>query len=143
MAGNLSKGYKTIDEAAMGGFKKIMSGNHPNKFDEYAFFILIVVENSQATYRYTAPEKIGSNGGSLSLTLAKGQVLRAYCHSHPQRITEQNFSADDFSEFKKMRQNNPTIVWYLLTPTEQLRVARYETDFRAGNPVQWVDTVQP
>lgn len=143
MAENLSKAYKTIDEAAIGGFKKIISGNHPNKSDEYAFFILIVVENSQATYRYTTPEKIGANGGSLKLTLSKGQILRAYCHTHPQRISEQNFSADDFSEFKKMRQNNPSIVWYLLTPTEQLRVARSETDFRGGNPVQWVESVQP
>jgi hypothetical protein len=143
MAGNLSKAYKTRDEAAMGGFKKIMSGNHPNKFDEYAFYILLVVESGQANYHYTEPEKIGSSGGSLKLKLDKGQYLRAYCHTHPARISEENFSADDFTEFKRTVQIHSALVWYLLTPSEQIRLAQSESDMRAGKEVKWIASVQP
>ena len=143
MADNLSKAYKTRDEAAMGGFKKIMSGNHPNKFDEYAFYVLLKVESGQINYYYTPPEKIGSSGGALRLTLSKGQLLRAYCHTHPQRIQEENFSADDLAEFKVKIQTYPSLVWYLLTPGEQLRLAQSESDFRAGKEVKWIASVQP
>ncbi len=143
MADNLSKPYKTRNEAAMGGFKNIMAGNHPNKYDEYAFYILLVVESGQANYHYTPPEKIGSSGGALKLKLSKGQLLRAYCHTHPARISEENFSADDFTEFKRTVQLYSALVWYLLTPSEQLRVAQSESDFRAGQEVKWIASVQP
>jgi hypothetical protein len=143
MADNLSKAYTKIDEAAMGGFKKIMNNNHLNQFDEYAFFIILTVENHQPTYHYTPPEKIGSSGGALKVTLSKGQILRAYCHTHPRRIQEENFSADDFTEFKRTVQTFSSLVWYLLTPSEQIRVAKSESDFRAGKDVPWISSVQP
>ena len=143
MADNLSKAYKTRDEAAMGGFKKIMAGNHPNKYDEYAFFIFLVIKDGQITYHYTSPEKIGANGGSLAVKPSPGQHLRGYCHTHPARISEENFSADDLTEFKRLIQVFPSMVWYLLTPSEQLRLAQSESDFRAGKEVKWIASVQP
>jgi hypothetical protein len=145
MSNNLSGPYRTQDEAAMGGFKKVMGGTHPNKYDEYAFYIIAVPKDGQLTFHYTTPpEKLGPNGGELTFKLAKGQLLRAYCHSHPERISEQNFSSDDFEEYERKIRLHPFLAtWYLLTPKEQIRVARNKTEFREGKSVQWIPSVQP
>ena len=143
MSDDLSRSYKTEAEAAMGGFRKIINENHPNKFDEFSFFVIAIPGNGQLSFHYTLPQKLGPNGGKNSWKRSKGQLLRAYCHTHPERIKVEDFGSDDAEEFKGQRLAYPFLAWYLLTPKEQIRLAQSEADFNQGKPIGWISAVEP
>lgn len=140
---NNSTGYNTQDEAAMGGFRNIMSDNHKNTFDEFAFYVIVAANRGQAEFHYTTPQKLGPNGGEAKFTPGRGQILRAYCHTHPKRIKDEEFGSDDAREFSKKIKIHPFLAWYLLTPTEQIRFAKTEADFKASKSITWISSVQP
>ena len=86
-------------------------------------------------YHYSHPAG-GSSEGS-EVTVPTGYDIRAYCHTHPKRISTGNFSTADKAHFKKLHEKRPLVVWYLMNSNLELRLAAEEKDFPAGRMVKW------
>jgi hypothetical protein len=144
MSDNLSKPYRTRDEAAMGGFENLKKSNESLDTYEFAFYIVRLFKDRQITYKYTPPAKIGANGGETSWRLAPGQTVQAYCHTHPKRIQHDGFSPDDLAEYIEKAKIYSGMVWYLMTWNQQLRLAESKDEIsKGGRPIQWLSWITP
>jgi len=134
----LSQPCDSVELAVKAGFKKVMANNNRQEIEEFAFWVILKVGDDKKTvkYFYTEPEGSGSSE-EVELTLPVGHSVRAYCHTHPKRISTGNFSTGDKTQFVELRKARPGIVWYLLNPQSQIRRADDEKDFPAGIDVSW------
>lgn len=139
----LSKPYATRDDAAIGGFKKVLKNNQAWKSKEFAFWVVLKPNDKQkADYFYTAPVSDDS-GSEVSAVWPKHQIVRAHCHTHPSRISTGNFSTGDKRTFVKLSKTQPGVAWYLLNPQSEIRLAETESDFPEGKSLNLRDDVSP
>lgn len=110
----LSRAYETIDDAALGGFKKILLSFPEWRHYEYGFLVVgwsqpyvrqIGHEGFMDTkdfYYYTEPHSDHSTD-TIDQTIIPGyaSLVRAFCHTHP---TPGSFSTTDFKGFKRFRE---------------------------------------
>ena len=76
----LSKPYCTRDEAAVGGFRRVLMNSVEWETKEYAFFVILKLnEKKEIKYHYTTPQTDGSSHG-VKLTIPNGLMVRAFCH---------------------------------------------------------------
>jgi len=140
---SLSKPYQRRDDAAIGGFKRVLMNSKEWETKEFAFWVILKVNAKKVPeYFYTAPESDGSAHG-VKLKMPVGHLVRAYCHTHPKSISTGNFSSGDREEFLRLQKLQPGIVWYLLSTNTQLRLAEAECDFMEGKSVDFRDSVSP
>lgn len=128
--------YKTMEQAAMGGFAKVMMSNQ-YKTAEFAFWVIVKANGGQLSFHYLTPQTDGSAHG-VSLVMPHGFMIRAYCHTHPGSLKTEHFSPDDLQEFTRLREINPIISFFLLTPYDQIRIAQNEKEFQVSRSVQWL-----
>lgn len=147
MAGpiKLSKSYDTRDDAAIGGFKRVLLNSVQWKTQEFGFWVILQVVKaggkSVPKYFYTEPEGGGSTG--VTLTLPQGLMVRAHCHTHPHSVSTGDFGADDKASYQDLQKVRPGVVFYLLNPYQEVRLAVDEKQFLAGTSVKWSSTVTP
>jgi hypothetical protein len=138
----LSKPYKGRDEAAMGGFLRVLKNGAAWLTQEFGFWVILKVSpDKSVNYFYTEPVSGGS--GEVELTLPQGVIVRGHCHTHPHRISTGNFSTGDKRSFLKLQELRPGIVFYLLNPAQEIRRAIAESEFPAGTTVKWDSNVTP
>jgi hypothetical protein len=139
----LSRAYASRDDAAIGGFKRILMNSNAWKTQEFAFWV-VLAHNSrrEVEYFYTAPVTDDSGSG-VKAAAPQGQIVRAYCHTHPGSVASGDFSYDDKLSFVASQAKLPSIVWYLLNPQMGIRLAEAECDFPSGKEVRLRDSVQP
>jgi hypothetical protein len=122
--------YNSRDAAARAGFKQVMLNNQWLVL-EYGFWVVFKVNSDKSvTYYYTEPQ--GGEGSQVKLTAPPGLLVRAFCHTHPQRLNSGDFGPDDKLHFQESRKVLPGIVWYLLNPFKEIRLAVDESQFPAG-----------
>jgi hypothetical protein len=138
----LSKAYGSRDDAAMGGFRKVMKNSNVWLTKEFGFWVILKVgKDKSLSYFYTDPDADGT--GEVTLTVPEGLMVRAFCHTHPHRIAMGDFSTGDKQHFQDLQKVRPGIVWYLLNPAQEIRLAVDEAEFPAGTPVKWSSSVTP
>jgi hypothetical protein len=145
MAGplKLSKPYDSTDDAAMGGFKKILGNGVQWHTNEFGFWVILKLSADKKTgkYHYTEPE---SNGpGHVDMTLPEGVSVFANCHSHPRSYKTGDFSTGDKRAYVKLRKARPGIAYYLLNPSGEIRRAIREGEFPAGVTLNWNNKITP
>ncbi len=134
----LSKPYSTSDEAAVGGFRRVLMNSVEWETKEYAFFVILKInEKKEVKYHYTNPQTDGSSHG-VELVFPTGMIVRAFCHTHPKSISTGNFSSGDLDQFKKLIELKHPLVFYLMNPQQQLRYANTENEFMAGISLDWL-----
>jgi hypothetical protein len=133
----LSKPYRSSLEAMKAGFKEIQDTRKDWETKEYNFVVVLVPKEGKTAYHYSNPEAGSSEGAQV--IVPAGYDIRAYCHTHPKRISTGNFSTADKANFIKLREKRPepVIVWYLMNSNLELRLAAEEKDFPAGRMVKW------
>jgi hypothetical protein len=138
----LSKPYDSRDDAAMGGFKRVLLNSNRWETEEFGFWVIMkVCPDKTVKYFYTEPE--GGGSGEVTLTLPQGVIVRAHCHTHPKRISTGNFSTGDKRSFQELQKVRPGIVSYLLNPSQEIRRAITEGEFPVGVTVNWSSKVTP
>jgi hypothetical protein len=141
----LSKAYASRDDAAMGGFMKVMKNSTAWHTNEFGFWVIMkavkVGQKAVPNYFYSEPEDGGSS--EVSLTLPRGVIVVGHCHTHPQRIQTGNFSTGDKRSFQELAKVRPGIASYLLNPASEIRRAVTEDEFPAGVTVNWDKNVTP
>jgi hypothetical protein len=135
--------YQTRDEAAMGGFLQVQKGGTKWEIQEYGFWVIFEVDEQKGpSYHYTTPQTDRS-GGNVKLETPVGHIVHAHCHTHPKSVGTEDFSTGDKESFIKLRKHKRNVVYYLLTPMRQIRLAAAESDFLAGKPIPWLKDVTP
>jgi hypothetical protein len=135
-----------MDEAALAGFSKILwSYTQEWKTEEYGFLVISVnhdvvrqlgheawIEPGE-WYYYTEPQTDHkSDSIDQEITKQLAQMARALCHTHRK---PENFSSNDFRDFKKLRQLTKDkklrfdIVFYLMDGSTQVRRSSDEEHF--------------
>lgn len=146
MAGpiKLSKPYDSRDDAAMGGFKRVLLNSTQWETEEFGFWVIMKVCPDKKTVKhyYTEPESSGGSG-EVTLTLPQGVMVRAHCHTHPKRISTGNFSTGDKRSFQELQKVRPSTAFYLLNPAQEIRRAITDGEFPAGVTVNWNSKVTP
>jgi hypothetical protein len=138
----LSKPYDSRDDAAMGGFKRVMLNSNRWQTEEFGFWVILKVGSDKSVkYFYTEPVSGGS--GEVTMTLPQGVIVRAHCHTHPHRISTGDFSTGDKRSFQELQKARSGIVFYLLNPAQEIRLAVTEDQFPAGVTVKWSSSVTP
>jgi hypothetical protein len=138
----LSKPYNSPDEAAMGGFLRVMRNSTAWLTQEFGFWVIMkVCPDKSVKYFYTEPESGGS--GEVQMTLPQGVMVRAHCHTHPHRISTGNFSTGDKRSFQELQKVRPGIAFYLLNPSQEIRRAVAESELPPGTTVNWNSNVTP
>ena len=155
----LSKPYKTIDEAALGGFKKIVTKYPEYKDYEYGFIIVsfdrpIVRQighegfmDTEAEYRYTEPftDRLRREI-NWKIPPHFAARVRALCHTHPVPGT---FSTRDFKGFQEMRELKRKgdlkydIIYYLLQSDGRVRRSSGEHNFWEGDIIEGLSKATP
>jgi hypothetical protein len=155
----LSRRFTTCDEAALGGFKKILKNNQDWKNYEYGFLIVgwshpIVrqlgheaFDDTQVLYHYTMPYT-DHEKTSISHTIPPQytKLVRAFCHTHP---TPGSFSTKDFRNFKKLRELKAAgtlafnVSYYLMESNREVRRSDSEQNFREGTVIEGLDDATP
>src|SRR5262249_20645415 len=102
----------------------------------YAFWVAFKM-NPDKTFRYCYTEPQGGESGQVTLTAPPGLQIRGFCHTHPQRLNSGDFGPDDKLRFQESRKVLPGIVWYLLNPFKEIRIAVDESQFPAGAVLKW------
>lgn len=138
----LSKPYATRDEAAMGGFSRILNNHADWQYNEYAFWVILKFEKGKPHYHYCAPQSSGSRN-HVKLIKPPGQVLRAFCHTHPQIPSAPDFSSGDLQQFRELAKQKEAIAFYLMNGFREIRLAQYENDFMRGKSINWIKGVTP
>ena len=134
----LSKPYCTRDEAAVGGFRRVLMNSVEWETKEYAFFVILKLnEQKEIKYHYTTPQTDGSSHG-VKLVIPNGLMVRAFCHTHPKSISTGNFSSGDLDQFRELVNLKRNLVFYLMNPQQQLRYAITEKEFTAGISLDWL-----
>jgi hypothetical protein len=141
----LSKPYDSPDDAAMGGFRKVMGNSNKWLTNEFGFWIILKVVKvdgkSVPKYFYSEPESQDSD--EVTLTLPKGVSVVGHCHTHPHSFSTGDFSTGDKRSFKALREVRPGIAFYLLNPSSEIRKAISEDQFPAGTTVNWDSKITP
>jgi len=147
MAGplKLSKPYDSPDEAAMGGFKKVMANGtqwHTNEFGFWVILKVVKVDGQGAPkYDYTEPE--GDGASHVEMTLPRGVSVVGNCHTHPHSYQTGDFSTADKRSYVRLRAARPGIAYYLLNPASEIRRAITEAQFPVGTTVNWDRKITP
>lgn len=148
MAGpiKLSKPYDSRDDAAMGGFRRVLLNNNQWESQEFGFWVIMKVcpdekDKKAVKYFYTEPE--GGNRGGVKLPLPQGVMVRAHCHTHPKSISSGDFGSDDKASFHDLQEIRPGTAFYLMNPFQEIRRAITEGEFLAGVTVNWNSKVTP
>jgi hypothetical protein len=145
MAGpiHLSKPFDSPDDAAMGGFKRILQNGTAWLTQEFGFWVIMKVcpDKKTVKYFYTDPE--GGGNTEVQLTLPEGVMVRGHCHTHPHSISTGNFSTGDKRSFVELREARPGIAFYLLNPAQEIRRAITGSEFPPGTTVNWNSSVTP
>jgi hypothetical protein len=136
----LSKPYGTRDEAAMGGFQRILDNYQDCQFNEYAFWVILKPDHGKFNYHYCAPQTSGSRN-HVNLIKPPGHPIRAYCHTHPQTPPAPDFSSGDLQQFRGLQKEQ--IVFYLMNGYREIRLAQFENDFMRGKSINWIKGVTP
>ena len=141
----LSKPYDSPDEAAMGGFRKVMGNGARWLTNEFGFWIIlkvVKVDGKDAVkYFYSEPE--GQDSDEVTLTLPRGVSVVGNCHTHPHSFSTGDFSTGDRRSFQALRKARPGIAYYLLNPSSEIRRAINEKEFPAGTTVNWNSKITP
>jgi len=132
----LSKSYSSPDDAAMGGYRRVLQNSNAWLTEEFGFWVIMKINtDKKPIYFYTKP--VGGGSSEVKLTLPNGVMVRAHCHTHPHRISTGDFGADDKESFQKLQKVQPGIAFYLLNPYQEIRRARAECEFLSGTTVKW------
>lgn len=138
----LSKSFATRDEAAMGGFQRILTNHNDWQYYEYAFWVILKFENGKPQYHYCAPQTSGSHNHA-TIIKPPGYMLRAFCHTHPTAPSAPDFSSGDLRQFRELAKQKEQIAFYLMNGYRELRLAAYENDFMRGKSLNWIKSVTP
>jgi|KBSMisStaDraftv2_1062788.scaffolds.fasta_scaffold1044545_2 hypothetical protein len=154
----LSRPYNTIDDAALGGFKKIMKSYSDWDTYEYGFIVIGAPHqmlrqlghegfiDTEMQYYYTEPHTDRSRSSINHTVSPYAAVMRAFCHTHPSRS---NFSSTDFENFKKLRELKAqhklgyAVSYYLMDYGGQVRRSNSEETFYRGTTIEGLDKAQP
>lgn len=136
----LSKPYATRNEAAMGGFQRILDNYNDWQYFEYAFWVILKPEKGKINYHYCAPQSSGSRN-HVKIIKPPGQPIRAYCHTHPQSPSAPDFSSGDLEQFRALQKEQ--IAFYLMNGYREIRLAENEKDFMRGKPISWIKGLTP
>ena len=148
-----------MDDAALGGFKKILLNSQEWKFYEYGFLIIglprqVVRQighegfmDVAIVYHYTEPRTDRSRS-SIEQTIPPNYAMtvRAFCHTHP---TPGSFSSTDFQNFKKLRELKAAsklgyaVDYYLMESDGRVRHSSREQNFREGEVIEGLDKAIP
>jgi hypothetical protein len=151
----LSRPYRTIDDAALGGFKKILLNDREWKSYEYGFLVIGLMHqivrqlghegfmDTDELHHYTEPHTDRSKS-SIDQTIPPqyAMLVRAFCHTHP---TPGSFSSQDFRNFKKLRELTARhklghdVIYYLMESDLQVRRSSREENFREGDIIPGLD----
>ena len=131
--------FTSMNDAAKAGFKNV-KGNPLRHSIEFAFWVVIKpIPGKMPTFCFTEPQTSNEHT-MVKLAAPPGlrDKIRAFCHTHPRSQT----SGDDFGNadklnFQKSRKFFPTLAWYLLNPSDQIRFANDEKQFPAGIRLNW------
>jgi hypothetical protein len=132
--------YTSMTDAAKAGFKNVINEKPLRHSYEFAFWVVLKPNPGKAaTYCFTEPQ---TSNEHTTVTLAAPPSLRdnirAFCHTHPRSQTSgEDFGDDDKERFQTSRKFFPTLHWYLLTPSDQIRYANDENQFPAGIRLNW------
>ena len=131
----LSNPFKAKDIAAKSGFAEVAKDT-TWQIKEFGFWVLVKPKGKDTQYFFTKPETNDSNNHiTLTLKVPVGFIVAAFCHTHPKSDNVGDFGGDDLSHFKEARKKNPTIVFYLMNQTGQIRLAESEKDFPKGRAI--------
>ena len=155
----LSRPYRTIDEAALGGFKKILLNSLEWQYYEYGFLVIglkhqIVRQIGHEGFMDTAEQyhytelRTDRSTSSITQTIPAQYAMsvRAFCHTHP---TPGSFSSTDFSNFKKLRELKTAnklghdVDYYLMESNRRVRRSSREQNFREGEVIEGLDKAAP
>lgn len=139
----LSGPYATRDDAAIGGFKKILLNANVWKTNEFAFWVIAKVNAKHEVEFFYSAAVSDSSGNEVAAVVPQHVIVSAHCHTHPSRISTGDFSSGDKKAFIELRKTKPSIAWYLLNPRSEVRVATAESDFPAGKTLSLKDSVKP
>jgi hypothetical protein len=155
--------YRTIDDAALGGFKRILVGYRHWTIQEYGFLIVEVkhevlkrlghegVVIKEARYHYTEPSTEGRRDKiplTVQLTPFMRESLRAFCHTHtvPGGFSGRDGDLTMFQTLKKHTKDKKLkhdVVFYLMNSDQQVRRAITEQDFTQGERIKGLDKAIP
>jgi hypothetical protein len=157
--------YRTVDDAALGGFRKILQ-SYPHWIrKEYGFFVFGVkyevlnrvgsggFYSDEKRYFYTEPYTDGRPDKiSLRFTLNDftRDALRAFCHTHKDSGGfSGSLEGQDLWMFRRMKELTEEdklkhdIAFYLLNFDREVRRARAERDFTQGERIKGLDRAIP
>lgn len=155
----MASAYKTVDAAALGGFKKIINEKRDYGQFEYGFLVISFprkiirqlghegFEDTETAYTYTEPKTDRSTDAiEISIPPALALTARAFCHNHP---VYGNYSTTDANSFKKLKDLTQQhrlkfdIVFYLLQADGQVRRSNSIDRFWDGELIDGLDTAVP
>jgi len=114
-----------------------MADNNKQQYKEFGFWVIMKVNAAKTGVDFFYTDIVDGGSGEVTMTLPQGMMVRANCHTHPQRYTTGNFSTNDRNNFVMLRNKQHPMPFYLLTPFGQIRVAKEEGDFPGGKDVSW------
>ena len=123
--------------AVRAGFRAIMADNNKQNYKEFGFWVIMKVKADKSGVNFFYTDIVDGGSGEVSMTLPIGEMVRANCHTHPNRYTTGNFSTNDKNNFVMLRDKQHPMAFYLLTPSGQISVAKEEKDFPGGQGVSW------
>lgn len=155
----ISNPYRTMDDAALAGFRKIQLNYQDYQTYEYGFLVIeskrpIVRQlghegfmDTETQYHYIEPHTDHSTT-SVAHDIPPGlaRIARAFCHTHPKPGT---FSSEDFRNFKKLRELKAggkldhEIIYYLMESSGQVRRSGSEEDFFVGEIIPGLSKAIP
>jgi hypothetical protein len=129
-----------MDDAALGGFKKILLNDLEWKSYEYGFLVIGMMHDNlrrwgheafivqEELFFYTEPSTDQSTSSvDQPIPPQFAKFVRAMCHTHP---TPGSFSPQDFRNFKKVREPKAKnklaydVVFYLMESNGRVRRSR-------------------
>jgi hypothetical protein len=119
--------YPSIEAAALGGFKRVLTQSPDFTTMEHSFLVVseVVTENGVMFYRYTEPEATeGRENTSWQIPPIYQPLVCALCHTHPKGDT---FSSGDFDAFQQMQELakkktlKHSVVFYLMRGDGQIQ----------------------
>ena len=129
--------FSSVEAAVKAGFKVVMANNNQQETKEFGFWVIMKQNEDKKGVHFCYTDIEDGGSGEITMTVPVGQMVRAHCHTHPKRISTGNFSTHDKTSFVYLRTKRVGIVFYLLNPQSQIRLASQEKDFPAGVDVAW------
>jgi hypothetical protein len=144
--------YPTVEAAALGGFKKVLTQSPDFTTMEHSFLVVseaMTVDNGKMYYRYTEPKAAeGRENTSWEIPPLYQPLVCALCHTHPKGDT---FSSGDFDSFQQMQELTKkktlkhAVVFYLMRGDGQIQWSNADNqkDFVRGAFVNGIDEAKP